>query len=76
LRLPPLSTAHQEAQEPLIMQGRAPGVGLEEWKVVTKYLGEVPPYHISLTMFGNLEVFFVSLSLFVVLLLCNLNKIL
>jgi len=31
--------------------------------VVTKCLGEVPLHHISLTMFGNLEVFFVSLSL-------------
>jgi len=31
--------------------------------VVTEYLGEVLPNHIGLTMFGNLEVFFVLLSL-------------
>jgi len=31
--------------------------------VVTKCLEEVPPHHIGLTMFGNLEVFFISLSL-------------
>jgi len=45
------------------VQGRTPGVRLEGWGVVTECLGEVLPYHISLTMFGNLEVFFVSLSL-------------
>ena len=39
------------------MQERIPGVGLEEWGVVTKCSGEVLPYHISLIMFGNLEVF-------------------
>ena len=31
--------------------------------MITKCLGEVLSYHVSLTMFGNLEVFFVSLSL-------------
>jgi len=67
--------AYQEAQEPFIMQRRIPGVELEEWKVVTKCLGEVLPYYFGLTIFGNLEVFFVLLF-FVVLLLCNLNKIL
>ena len=28
--------AYQKAQEPLIIQRRTPGVGLEEWKVVAK----------------------------------------
>ena len=45
------------------MQRRIHGVGLEEQGVVTKCLGEVLSHHIGLTMFGNLEVFFVSLSL-------------
>jgi len=45
------------------MQKRSPRVGLEDWRVVTEYLGEILPHHISLAMFGNLEVFFVSLSL-------------
>jgi len=45
------------------MQRRIPGVGLEDQEVVTECLGEILPYHISLTMFGNLEVFFVPLSL-------------
>ena len=31
--------------------------------MVTKYLGEVLPHQLGLTMFGNLEVFFVLLSL-------------
>ena len=63
MRLLPPSTAHQEAQELPIMQGKIPGVGLEEQGVVTKHLGEVLPHYISLAMFGNLEVFFVSLYL-------------
>jgi len=41
LRLLPLSIIHQKAQEPSIVQGRTPGVGLEEWGAATKYLGEV-----------------------------------
>jgi len=45
------------------MQRRIPGVGSEEWRVVTKCLGKVPSYQLGLTMFGNSEVFFVSLSL-------------
>jgi len=45
------------------MQRRIPRVGLEGWGVVTECLGEVLLHYISLTMFGNLEVFFVSLSL-------------
>jgi len=47
----------------LIVQERTPGVGLEEWEVVTKCLGEVLPHQVGLTIFGNLEVFFVSFSL-------------
>ena len=45
------------------MQRRIPEVGLEEWEVVIKCLEEVLPYQLRLTMFGNLEVFFVLLSL-------------
>ena len=45
------------------MQRKIPGVGLEDQGVVTKCLGEILPHHIGLAMFGNLEVFFVSLSL-------------
>ena len=42
---------------------RTPEVGLKEWQAVTKCLEEVLPHQVSLTMFRNLEVFFVSLSL-------------
>jgi len=45
------------------MQKRSPRVGLEDWGVVTECLEEILPHYISLAMFGNLEVFFVSLSL-------------
>jgi len=45
------------------MQRRIPGVELKEQGVVTKCLEEVLPHHFGLTVFGNLEVFFVSLSL-------------
>jgi len=31
--------------------------------VIAKQSGEVPPYHFALTVFGNLEVFFVSFLL-------------
>jgi len=43
--------------------------------VVAKWLGEVLSHHFTLTIFGNLEVFLCFFS-FVVLLLCNPNKIL
>ena len=59
----PLSTVHEKAWEPFIAQRRIPGVGLEEQGVVTKCSGEVLPHHFGLTIFGNLEVFFVSFSL-------------
>jgi len=61
--LSPLPIAQQRAQEPSIVQRRIPGVELEEWGVAAKCSGEVLSYPFSLTMFGNLEVFFVSLSL-------------
>ena len=47
-----LSLHHQKAQEPSIIQRRSLGVGLEEWGVV-----------VTLTIFGNLGVFFVSFLL-------------
>jgi len=53
----------QEARNPTIMQGRVPRVGLEEWGVVSQCSGAVPFHHYDLAMFGNSEVFFVSLSL-------------
>ena len=52
-----------EAQGPTIMQGRVPRVGLEERRVISQCPGGVPYHHYSLARFGNLEVFFVSLSL-------------
>jgi len=45
------------------MQGRVPGVGLEEWGAISQCSGEALSHHCSLAMFGNSEVFFVSLSL-------------
>ena len=38
-------------------------MGLEDQGVVTEYLEKMLPYHIGLATFGNLEVFFVLLSL-------------
>jgi len=55
--------AHQEAQDPTIVQGRVPGVGLEEQRAISQYLGGVPSHYCSLAVFGNSEIFFVSLSL-------------
>ena len=45
------------------MQGKVPGVELEELGVIAECLGSELSYHFGLSMFGNLEVFFVSLSL-------------
>ena len=45
------------------MQRRILGVGLGEQGVVAKYFGKILSYHFSLTMFGNLKVCFISLSL-------------
>jgi len=54
---------HQKARDLTIMQGRVSGVGLREQGAVSQCLGRAPSHHCSLAMFGNLEVFFVSLSL-------------
>jgi len=45
------------------MRGRVPRVGLGWRGAVSQCSGEVPYHHCSLARFGNLEVFFVSLSL-------------
>jgi len=45
------------------VQGRVPGVGLECRGVVSWCPGRTLYYHYSLSRIGNLEVFFVSLSL-------------
>jgi len=55
--------AHQETRDLTIMQGRVSGVGLEEQGAVSQCSGGVPFHHCGLAVFGNLEVFFVSLSL-------------
>jgi len=68
-------TAHQETWElPSTWKG-TPGVGLEELGAVAKWLGKMLSHYFSFTIFGNLEVFFVSF-LFVVSLICYPNKIL
>ena len=46
-----------------LLYERIPEVGLEGWGAVTECLGRVLSHYFGLTMFGNLEVFFVSLSL-------------
>jgi len=58
-----LPTICQEAQGLTIVRGRVPGVGLEWQGVVSQCSGGTPYHHCSLTRIGNLEVFFVSLSL-------------
>ena len=45
------------------MRGRVPGVGLECQGAVSWCPGGVPYHHYGLARIGNLEVFFVSLSL-------------
>ena len=45
------------------MQGRVPGVGLECQGAVSQCPGGALYHHYSLARIGNLEVFFVSLSL-------------
>jgi len=54
---------HQEAQDPTIVQGRVPRVGLGGWGMVSQCLEGMLSHHCGLAMFGNSEVFFVSLSL-------------
>jgi len=58
-----LSTAYKKTWGPLIIQRKTPGVRLEEWGIVAKWLKEVPSYYFTLTIFGDLEVFFVSFLL-------------
>jgi len=43
--------------------GRVPGVGLGGQGAVSQCSGGAPYHHCGLARFGNLEVFFVSLSL-------------
>ena len=74
-RLPSLSTDCRDTQGPIIAQGRVAGVGSGYLGAVNRCSGGVPYHHYSLTRIGNLEVFFVSLSL-LSFLLCNYNKIL
>jgi len=45
------------------VRGRVPGVGLECQGAVSQCPGGVPYYHYGLARIGNLEVFFVLLSL-------------
>ena len=58
-----LSTVHQNAQGPTKVRGRIAGVGLGCLGVVSRCLGEALYHHYGLARIGNLEVFFVSLSL-------------
>jgi len=62
-RPPPLPMVYQEAQGLTIVQGRVPGVELEWQGVVSWCSGGTPYHYCSLARIGNLEVFFVSLSL-------------
>jgi len=62
-RPPSLPMVHQEARGPTIVREKVPGVGLGWRGAVSQYSGGVPYYHCGLARFGNLEVFFVSLSL-------------
>ena len=51
------------AQGLTIVRGRVPGVGLECQGAVSQCPEGAPYYHYGLARIGNLEVFFVSLSL-------------
>ena len=62
-RPPSLSTVHWNTQGLTKVRGRITGVGLGCLGVVSRCLGEAPYYHYDLARIGNLEVFFVSLSL-------------
>jgi len=62
-RLPSLSTVHRDTQGPTIVRGRVTGVGLGCQGAVSRCSGGVPYHHYGLARIGNLEVFFVSLSL-------------
>ena len=62
-RPPSLSMVRRNAQGPTKVRGRITGVGLGCSGVVSWCLGGVPYHHYGLARIGNLEVFFVSLSL-------------
>jgi len=62
-RLLSLSTVRRNAQGPTIVWGRIAGVGLGCSGVVSQCPGGAPYHHYGLARIGNLEVFFVSLSL-------------
>jgi len=58
-----LKTAVSNAQGLTIVRGRVAGVGLGCLGAVSRCPGGAPYYHYGLARIGNLEVFFVSLSL-------------
>jgi len=62
-RPPSLSIVHRDAQGPTIVRGGIAGVGSGCLGAVSRCPGGVPYYHYGLVRIGNLEVFFVSLSL-------------
>ena len=55
-RSPSLPMACQEARGLTIVQGRVPGVGLEEQGAFSQCLGGALSHHYGLAMFGNSEV--------------------
>jgi len=62
-RPPSLSMVCRDAQSPTIVRGGVAGEGLGCLGAVSWCLGGVPYHHYGLARIGNLEVFFVSLSL-------------
>jgi len=74
-RPPSLSTVRRNARGPTKVRGRIARVGLACLRVFSRSPGGAPYHHYGLARIGNLEVFFVSLSL-LSFLLCNHNKIL
>ena len=49
------------------MQGRVPGVGLEEWEAFSQCLGGALSHHCSLAIFGNSEVSLLSLCFVIII---------
>jgi len=62
-RPPSLSTVRRDTQAPTIVRGGLAGVGSGCSGAVSWCPGGAPYHHYSLARIGNLEVFFVSLSL-------------
>jgi len=62
-RPPSLSMVRRNTQGLTIVWGRVAGVGLGCLRAVSRCPGGAPYYHYGLARIGNLEVFFVSLSL-------------